>query len=119
NSLIAYLASTLRSISTRCRTAFKSASCGHILPKYFKYYRTKNTRIYLAAKDDLDLNVPLRNIYSYTFEDVEFPNECDFTFLNGILRDYRIVQGLRTKRCFPTLTNKLKDISSLYDFNNE
>src|SRR5581483_8228792 len=73
----------------------KSASCGHILPKYFKHYRTKNTRIYLAAKDDLDrriftdLNVPMRDIYSYTFEDVEFPNECDLhylNFLNGILR---------------------------------
>jgi hypothetical protein len=106
----------------------RSASCGNILPKNFKPYRTNNNKVYLEFKDDLDLRiftdigVPTRDIYSYTFEDVEFPTECNnhyLIFLKSILKDSRIVQGLRTKRSFPTITNKLKEISNLHDHNNE
>jgi hypothetical protein len=106
----------------------KPALLGYTLPRELKPYRTKNSKVYLDAKDEFyrrifdELDVPERDLYKYTFEDVEFPNECDYyylIFLNSILKDYRIIQGLKHKRCFPTLTDKLKEISKLYDYNND
>ncbi|GBC09638.1 hypothetical protein RclHR1_00900024 [Rhizophagus clarus] len=108
--------------------ALKSASCGYILPKNFRNYRTKrDSKIYLDASDDYarsslqHLGVKQRDIYEYTFEDVEFPSEYDYHyvyFLNSVLGDSRIVNGLKDKPCFPTYTNKLEKIDQLYDLNN-
>ena len=61
----------------------KSASSGYILPKGCHHYRTNNSKIFLAVSDDhdrkifTDLNVSVRDFYSYIFEDVEFPSEYD------------------------------------------
>ncbi|CAI2168403.1 20444_t:CDS:2 [Funneliformis geosporum] len=106
----------------------KPASCGYILERKIKQYQIKTSKIYFDALNDLDrsiliqLNVPKRTIYEYTFEDVEFPREYDrhyLDFLKDILKDNRIVQNLRNKRCFPnSITNKLKKISDLYDNSN-
>ncbi|GBB98237.1 hypothetical protein RclHR1_03180002 [Rhizophagus clarus] len=106
----------------------KPASCGYILPKNTKHYRTKkNARIYLDAKEDLTrkiltgLDVQTQDVHEYTFEDVEFPNKSDYyylDFLKDILDNYRIVQGLRDKRCFPSFTGKTKKIADLYDHEN-
>lgn len=109
----------------------KAASHGHILPRRMAHYRTRDSRIFLDASVDItrrvltELNVPLRDIHSYTFEDVEFPtptDECDTyyrNFLKSILNNNGIVQGLRTRRCFPASSRRLKRISDLYDQNNE
>jgi hypothetical protein len=106
----------------------KPASGSYILPKNAKHYRTKkNSKIYLDAKEDLTrrvlngLNVQTQDVYSYTFEDVEFPSKSDYyylDFLKDILDDFRIVQGLRDKRCFPSFTGKTKKITDLYDHDN-
>ncbi|CAG8442385.1 17159_t:CDS:2, partial [Acaulospora morrowiae] len=116
------------------KPALKPISSGFILPKEVELYRTKDAKVYLASSDDLDdrilvdLAVPHRNVYSYIFEDVDFPKEYDeqyMTFLKSILkyeRDktfYGITRGLRDRRCFPTVNKKrLKKASDLYDFGN-
>jgi hypothetical protein len=110
------------------KPALKSASCGYILPRDFKHYRTKkDSKIYLEASNDtfrnilISLGVQNRDIYSYTFEDVELPSEYDYHyihFLRCILGDSKIVNGLKDKPCFPTYTNKLKKIDQLYNINN-
>ncbi|CAG8655535.1 5080_t:CDS:1, partial [Acaulospora colombiana] len=121
-------------LETNVKPALKPINCGSILPKEVELYRTKDAKVYLASSDDLDdrilvdLNVPHRNVYSYIFEDVDFPKEYDdqyMVFLKSILkyeRDktfYGITRGLRDKRCFPTVNKKrLKKISDLYDFGN-
>ncbi|GES84821.1 sacsin-like [Rhizophagus clarus] len=110
----------------------KAALHGHILPKKIPHYRTRESRIFLEASNDTtrrvlcELEVPLRDVYSYTFEDVEFPTiECDYYYLNflkSILGNSTIngvLQGLKQKRCFPTFARKLKKINDLYDQNNE
>jgi hypothetical protein len=110
----------------------KAALHGHILPKKIAHYRTRDSKIFLDASDEVtrrvltELDVPLRDLYSYTFEDIEFPTvECDYYylhFLKGVLNNSGIngiVHGLRNKRCFPTFARKLKKISDLYDQNNE
>ncbi|CAB5213059.1 unnamed protein product [Rhizophagus irregularis] len=110
----------------------KAALHGHILPRKMPHYRTRDSRIFLDASIDItrrvltELNVPLRNIRDYTFEDVEFPTvECDnyyHHFLRNILSTNTItgiVQGLRPRRCFPTSSRRLKRINDLYDQNNE
>ncbi|CAB4429236.1 unnamed protein product [Rhizophagus irregularis] len=106
----------------------KPASCGYILPKKAKHYRTKkNSKTYLDSKEDLTrrilngLDVQTQDVYSYTFEDVEFPSKSDYyylDFLKDIPDDYRIVQGLEDKRCFPSFTGKTKKIADLYDHDN-
>jgi hypothetical protein len=105
----------------------KPASRGYILPKNFKRYRTKEDKFYLDAQENIDrrifndLDVPSRDIYSYTFEDVIFPNEYDYDylkFLDGVLKYPNIALGLKDKRCFPTLSKKLKKITGLYNYNN-
>jgi hypothetical protein len=113
------------------KPSLKSASCGCTLPTNFKHYRTKNDKVYLCNNDDTSqkifsvLGVPPRDIYSYTFEDVEFPSEydhCYYNFLSGVLGYSGIIEGFATrssKRYFPTLTTKLKRIADLYDFNND
>src|SRR2546423_10913597 len=81
------------------KPTLKPAICGYTLPRDLKPYRTKNSKIYLDAKDDIyrrvfaELDVPERDLYKYTFEDVEFPSEYDYhylNFLNSILKDGKI-----------------------------
>ncbi|CAG8687239.1 6470_t:CDS:2 [Funneliformis caledonium] len=88
----------------------KPASCGYILTNSFHQHRIKTRSIFLDASNNnscqilTDLNVPTRDIYVYTFEDVEFPKEydsCYLDFLKDILKDIQIIQGLKYKRCFP------------------
>jgi hypothetical protein len=69
------------------------------------------------------LGVPAQEIYSYIFEDVDFPDECDdhyLSFLKSILElnDDKILKGLSYLNCFPTISNRLKKITDLYDHNN-
>jgi len=115
--------------SSDSTTPLKPASCGYILPKNFHRYKTNDTNVFLDASNDFDrkiltnLNVRLRDIYSFTFEDVEFPKIWDcyyyFNFLKEILNNPRIVQNLRNYRCFPNaITRNLKKITELYDYNN-
>ncbi|CAI2192587.1 9598_t:CDS:2, partial [Funneliformis geosporum] len=106
----------------------KPATCGYILERNIKQYQIKTSNIYLDALGRLnrliltELNVPKRTIYEYTFEDVEFPKEYDSSyldFLKDILKDNRIVQNLKDRRCFPnSITKELKKISDLYDNSN-
>ncbi|CAG8539194.1 1713_t:CDS:10, partial [Funneliformis caledonium] len=69
-----------------------------------------------------ELDVPTRDIYVYTFEDVELPREYDneyFEFLKDILKESRIVRDLGNKRWFPNSNTKiLKKITELYDYDN-
>jgi len=108
-------------------TPLKPVSCGYTLPKNFKRYRTKKSKFYFEVQENIDrrifneLNVPSRDLYSYTFEDVEFPEEYDhdyLKFLSDILNHPKIAQDLRDKRCFPSMNKKLKKITDLYDYNN-
>ncbi|CAG8580132.1 6234_t:CDS:2 [Funneliformis mosseae] len=106
----------------------KPATCGFILENNIKQYQINTSKIYLDATDENDrfiltqLNVPMRTIFEYTFEDVEFPreyNSCYLEFLKDILNDYRIVRNLNDKCCFPNAnTKRLKKITDLYDYNN-
>ncbi|CAG8733670.1 uncharacterized protein OCT59_011814 [Rhizophagus irregularis] len=109
------------------KPALKPISCGYILPNKFQHYRTKkDSKIYLYAADDvrkclIKLDVQERDVYSYTFEDVEFPNEYDYhyvNFLNSILDYGKVVKDLKDKPCFPTYNKKLKKVDQLYDINN-
>ncbi|EXX70994.1 hypothetical protein RirG_082460 [Rhizophagus irregularis DAOM 197198w] len=106
----------------------KPISCGYILPSNFQHYRTKkDSKIYLNASGDnvrnclIKLGVQKRDVYSYTFEDVEFPSEYDYQyvrFLNDILHYSNVVRDLKDKPCFPTYNKKLKKIDQLYDIRN-
>ncbi|CAG8531214.1 25032_t:CDS:2 [Gigaspora rosea] len=120
----------ISSLDQVSKPALKPVSCGYILPKEVDLYKLKNNTTYLAYSDDLDeriladLNVPHRDVFSYIFEDVEFPKKYDdqyMMFLKSILKydkdtPYRrIIHGLKGRRCFPTDTRKtLKKISDLY-----
>nr|CAG8562400.1 5064_t:CDS:2 [Entrophospora candida] len=71
-----------------------------------------------------NLDVPVRGIQSYTFEDVEFPEESDESyvdFLDSVL-SYgceHLVENLKDRDCFPcAFTSDLKRISDLYDYSN-
>ncbi|CAH1767384.1 7222_t:CDS:2 [Entrophospora sp. SA101] len=71
-----------------------------------------------------NLDVPVRGIQSYTFEDVEFPEESDDSyvdFLDSVL-SYgceNLVENLKDRDCFPcAFTSDLKRISDLYDYSN-
>ncbi len=55
--------------------------------KNIKDYLTKNSKIYLNANENPDqrilikLGVKMRDVYSYTFEDIEFPSKVTITTL--------------------------------------
>ncbi|CAG8580151.1 6235_t:CDS:10 [Funneliformis mosseae] len=93
----------------------KPASCGYILTNSFHQHRIKTRSIFLDASNNNScqiltvLNVPTRDIYVYTFEDVEFPKEydsCYLDFLKDILKYIQIIQGLNW--CFePCLEESL------------
>ncbi|CAG8572117.1 5154_t:CDS:2 [Funneliformis caledonium] len=102
----------------------KPASCGYLLPTSVCWYQTRSSTIYFCDYHQFltRLNVPLRNIYSYVFQDVEFPSESNDTyvrFLNSVLNYNDVVQELRDKRCFPNSNTRiLKKITDLFDPNN-
>jgi hypothetical protein len=108
----------------------KPASCGYILSKDIEYYQAKDSIIYLKHDNEfedkrtlIELGVPQRDIYTYFFEDVEFPSKCDdqyISFLKSILKldDDKILKDLKDFSCFPTMSNKIKKITGLYDYNN-
>ena len=69
------------------------------------------------------LDVPVRDIYQYVFEDIDFPSEYDdryLSFIYSIVKygDDKVIQGLKDWKCFPTMSKKLKKITDLHDYNN-
>ncbi|CAG8710745.1 773_t:CDS:2, partial [Funneliformis mosseae] len=106
----------------------KPASCGFLLHSGIRWYKTRTSISFICyspydtISTFVGLNVPYRDTNSYTFEDVEFPRECNESyvyFLFSVLVDNRVVQGLRDRRCFPnSYTKCLKNITDLFDPNN-
>ncbi|CAG8554907.1 5415_t:CDS:2 [Funneliformis mosseae] len=115
-------------LDVNTKVPLKPASCGYFLESSINRYQIKTPKIYLNPIDNLDrrilkeLDVPMRTIFDYTFEDVEFPKEIDnhyLTYLKDILKKNDIVQNLKDKRCFPNSVNKkTKKIADLYNYNN-
>ncbi|CAG8750263.1 15921_t:CDS:2, partial [Funneliformis mosseae] len=85
----------------------KPASCGFLLHHKIRWYKTRTSIHFFKYSPEynlptfLGLDVSYRDTYSYTFEDVEFPRECNdsyVNFLHSVLVDNRVVQGLRDRR---------------------
>ncbi|CAG8469336.1 5658_t:CDS:10 [Funneliformis caledonium] len=100
----------------------KPASCGYILTNSFHQHRIKTRSIFLDASNNnsrqilTDLNVPTRDIYVYTFEDVEFPKKydsCYLDFLKDILKDIQIIQGVSSAFLHPDFSKYTENLSKI------
>ncbi|CAI2175973.1 7428_t:CDS:10 [Funneliformis geosporum] len=88
---------------------------------YVKRFHENNEKVAKSIKHEIHWKI-MHIIATRNLPDFEFPSESNDSyvcFLNSVLKDDRVVQGLKDKRCFPnSYTSSLKKISDLFDPNN-